>query len=474
MANKIAKKIDAFLGRARTDSGELGALHAEALQANAARDYAAGKVATPENSQRYLYQQMNVDFNRRATVLDIRHMDKADGRVKKIHKKMARDITQGGLKLHWGGKENSTVIRLFKNFVQRLELNSREKLQSDARGCVMEGNLALQWVLEEVNGERRIGAGVRMPSETIVPQVDGSGRFKDHNNAYHQLDIMSSRVVAKFASWGLTIGRLDPDNYDDLGAMGRPYLDASRPVWQKLMMTEEDLVIRRRVRAPQKLSHNLRGMTPEAAKSYEEKVRNESGEIPTDFFVSGEGTVTAISGDANLEQIADVELLIDSFFSGSPAPKGLFGYVGDLPRDVLEDLKRDYYEEIDGAQDVQSGVYQRGFYLDLLLHGVNPLAYDFSVVFAERKTETRNQRADYALKLQALGFPQDMVFTAAGADPVEVRAKLEEQFNKADPYPDIYDDKEDDDQTKSGNATVNVTPGNGRKGESATTINTRT
>ena len=274
MANTRLQKIKSIFSKSRED---ITAIHQEALIANASTDRSRGSIATPENSQKYLYQQMTVDTERRSAVLDIRHMDKVDGRVKKIHKKMARDITQGGIKLHWKGPENARVIRLFKSYTQRLQLDKREKLKSDARGCVMEGNLCLQWVLDERAGEKYIGAGVRMPSETIVPQTDSNGRFKNHADAYHQMDLFNAKVMARFASWSLTIGRLEPDNYDDMGSMGRPYLDASRSAWKKLMMTEEDLVIRRRVRAPQKLNHNLEGMGDIDAKAYEERVRNQAG-----------------------------------------------------------------------------------------------------------------------------------------------------------------------------------------------------
>ncbi|MES1384109.1 hypothetical protein ABUU23_20170, partial [Vibrio cholerae] len=91
--------------------------------------------------------------------------------------------------------------------------------------------------------------------------------------------------------------------------MGRPYLDAARTIWQKLIMTEEDLVIRRRTRAPQKLAHSLDGADKNALEEYRARVEGQSGEIATDFY-GNKLSVTAIGGDANLEQIADITLLI--------------------------------------------------------------------------------------------------------------------------------------------------------------------
>ncbi|MTI12104.1 hypothetical protein [Sansalvadorimonas verongulae] len=453
-------------GARRQQLREMNAAHKEALAINGEMDrqrLMKGRVATPENSIRHMYHKMHVDPDLRQSILHIRHMDKVDGRVKQIHKRMARDVTKGGLMLKWKGTRDQKIIKLWEEFFQRLQLNNRNKLLSDARGAAMEGNLPIQWV---VNDNRHITGGVRMPSETIVPRIDENGRFKNMAEAYKQVDPFTWKELARFSRWQLTMVRLEPDNFDDMGCMGRPYLDASRSIWQKLAMTEEDLVIRRRTRAPQKLSHVLEGATDEQLQAYEEKTRNESGEIQTDFFMNKKGTVTAIQGDANMDQIADVAYLLDTFFSGSPAPKGLFGYVEDLSRDVLEDLKADYFQEIDGLQDMISSAYQEGFELELLLQGINPNAYQFAIEFAERNTETRNQRADRALKLQALGVPQELVFEEAGMDVSRVKAKLEEEGNGHDPYP--VQDEESNNRNRR--PRVSVTPNNAPKGESATSI----
>lgn len=440
------------------------ALHQEALAMNAEMDRqknTLGRIATPENSIKHVYNQMHVDPDLRQAILHLRYMDKVDGRIKQIHKRMARDVTKGGLMLKWKGSQNKKVTRLWAQFCQRLQLNNRNKLFSDARGAAMEGNLPLQWVLSD---ERHVCGGIRMPTETIVSRVDANGRFKDMAEAYKQVDPLTWRELARFSRWQLTLVRLEPDNFDDMGCLGRPYLDATRTIWQKLTMTEEDLVIRRRHRAPQKLAHILEGYTKEEMQEYEANVNNNAGQIQTDFFMNKKGAINAIQGDAALDQIADVSYLLDTFFSGSPAPKGLFGYVEDLSRDVLEDLKGDYFQEIDSLQDMISQAYLEGFRLELLLQGMNPDAYDFTIEFAERNTETKNQRTDRALKLQALGIPDELIWEEAGQDVSRVKAKREEQANNNDPYPEESSHKA---------PKVSVTPNNAPKGESATTISTR-
>jgi len=422
-----------------------------------------GRRPTPENSIKYLYRTMWVDPDLRQAVLDIREMDREDGRVKKIHGRMARTAIKGGLKLKTRAT-NRRLSRLWGQFERRLNLHRREKLESDCRGLAMEGNLPMQWVL---GPDRRVVAGVRMPSETLLPQVGASGRFENPGKAYEQFDLTTGQSIARFALWQLSLVRLTPDNYDDMGCMGRPYLDASRGVWRKLCMTDEDLVIRRRVRAPLRLAHVLEGANKEDLDAYRDQVESEQNEITTDFYLNKKGGVSPVQGDANLDQIADVAYLLDTFFAGSPAPKGLFGYADGLQRDILEDMKRDYFDEIDALQDTLSFVYCLGFRLDLLLQGINPDAEDFDIVFAERRTDTANQRADLALKHQALGAPKKAVFEAAGLDPAAMQEQLEAEAEGRDPYPATGFPE------SSGGPRVSVTPSNARKGESATTISTR-
>lgn len=427
------------------------------------RDSERGRRPTPEAQLDYMYRLMWVDPTFRQAVLDVREMDREDGRVKKIHGRVARDVVKGGLILQQA-TENKTIARLWEDFGRRLQLDRPEKLKSDARGLIMEGNHCAQRVLDP---DHNVVALVRMPSETILPNVDESGRFLSLTEAYMQFEIITGREIAKFPLWQLFVSRFDPDNFDDMGSMGRPFLDASRGTWRKLRMTDEDLVIRRRVRAPLRLAHTLEGATQEQLDNYRANVERDQSEITTDYYLNKKGGVSPVQGDANLDQIKDIVYLLDTFFAGSPLPKGLMGYTDGMARDILEDLKRDYYDEIDGMQDTLAYGYEQAFRFQCLLKGINPDDEDFCIEFAERRTETPNQAADRGLKLQALGFPAGMVWEELGYDPSYVRQRIEYERKNFDPYPDPAA------IGPAGTGKVSITPGNARKGESGTTIANR-
>ncbi|AUH51236.1 hypothetical protein CXB49_10645 [Chromobacterium sp. ATCC 53434] len=415
----------------------------------------SGRRSTPENQIRAMYRQFYVDHDLRATILDIRQMDLADGRVKRIHVRVARDVTRGGLVL-LQTDPTSPLRAEWGRFVSRLQLNRAEKLKSDARGLLKEGNLPMQWVLDAAGN---VVSAVRMPTETMRPNVGINGQFLDPRAAYTQMDLANGLELATFPLWQLTLARLDPENFDDMGALGRPFLDASREIWRKLRMTDTDMVIRRKHRAPLRLSHVLEGATEAELQAYQDRVEANAELIQTDFYLNKKGSVSAVQGDAALGEIQDVLYLLDSFFAGTPLPKGLMGYTDGMARDILEDLKRDYYDEVDQLQDTLAWVYEFGFRLQLLLRGINPDAEEFKVTFAERRTETASQTVDRALKLSALGLPKSMVWEEVGYNPATVEARRESDAAHYDPYPE-----------DGAAPTVKITPGNGRKGESATDL----
>lgn len=452
-----------YLARLSTAARAAGSIFMEKLRPSSE----IGKRTTPENEVKYLHRAMWVDPDLRQAILDMRKMDREDGRVKRIHGKTAMDTIRGGLVLTVSGK-SKTIAKEWESFERRLQLCNVQKLKSDARLLLMQGNLPLQWVFDQA---MNVSEAVAMPAETIVADVVATGRFKDPAKAYYQLDVMTGSKIAEFALYRLTLARLDPDSFDDMGAMGRPFLDASRTCWKKLTMTEEDLVIRRRARAHLRLSHILEGAKEPELDKYRARVEKDRFEITTDYFATKKGGVTAIQGDTTLGEIKDVVHLLETFFAGSPLPKALLGYTEGLNRDILEDLKRTYYDEVDVIQDTLAGLYEMGWRIHLLFRGINPDAEDYELKFAQRRTETPQQTTDRALKLQVLGIPAGMVWEELGYDPSYVKKRREDEGLSADPYPDPGADIPPG--VPPARSGVKVTPGNGRKGESATDVTVR-
>ena len=434
-----------------------------------------GRRGTELSQQKQRYGYDMPDFELAAVIAEVRAMDRAGGEIKRIHNKVAGSLTKGGLLMD-NPKSDAELAKLWKGFTERTQLNKRLKLISDARGLIVTGSLPLQWVLDDK--KTMVVRCIQMPTETIRPIVGVDGQFKDPKQAFAQYSAVDGKDLAFFARWQLDIARLDPDNFDDMGALGRPMLDAVRKKWRQVERSGDDMVIRRGTRAPMRTSHMLDGATTEQLAEYKKQVESEEGVLTSNYYSNKKGAVEAVQGDENLDQIADVTLLMDSMYAGTPIPKGLLGYVDGLSRDVLQDMKNDFFEELDTLQDSLSEVYSFGFKLELLLNGINPDDKDFTIRFGERLTETLTQKTDRALKVMALGASRQSAWTIAGLDHDDELERLEDERANADAYPMIDGIPGVDDELENAASDrpvkgqrISITPNQGGGTDSATNIN---
>ena len=163
--------IDGLIGRAKSAAAKWGGVTPAQMLPNENATQNAptseiGRRPNPEDQVKYAYRLMWVDPDLRQAILDIREMDRLDGRVRRIHSKIARDTVKGGLIMQQG-QASDVLASEWDVFQRALQLNRVEKLKSDARGLIMEGNLPYQWVLDK---GYNVVQGIRMPSETILAE----------------------------------------------------------------------------------------------------------------------------------------------------------------------------------------------------------------------------------------------------------------------------------------------------------------
>lgn len=399
------------------------------------------------------------DYGIRDSIPLIRNMHDTDGLVSELHNRTARLCAKGGILLKINGAHRDDLSQQFKEFIHNNGLDNREKLESDARGLLMEGSLALETLVK--NG--RVVGLLRLPVDTFTPITGKNGRIKDDKKAYCQRNETEGELIY-WPKWAIRWVRANPINFDDQSSLGIPYFHPSRKQWKKLTSTENDMFIRRKNRSPLRWLHHLPGFDKTELKHYRMEDEQRRLDPERDFYMN-QGEVKAIQGDANLGEIDDVFYSLERVFAGLSAPLSLFGFSDRISRDILEDLKRDYFDYIDTLQDTISRAYHEAFLLDCLLSGINVKPTDFIVMYKERKTMTDNQLCDLALKKQALGVSQQTIFETINLDyQVELERKKAESQN-GDPYANDFD--------PTNSNQVSITPGNAKKGESATTISTQ-
>jgi len=399
----------------------------------------------------------------RTKIQEIETLDEKDGQVKNLHTKLAGWANRGGIRFVMREGENKRMHQIARDFIRCVKLKDRKIREEHCVRLLKHGNLILQNV---VSSKSQIESLVVMPTIIMRPLINDKGQFPDPNKAYAQLDALGVQEVTYFARWQIVWGALDKP----AGRFyGRPLIDAERKRARQIRMTDDDMVIRRRTRAPQRLHHCFPGMSEEKLeeqqKKDEESLENPNA-VNTDFYSNHEGTVTSIQGDAKLDQVKDVMLLNQKFYSGAGTHAHLFGlFANELNRDTYEDTLADLYELIEKIQETLCSIWEESLRLQFLLHGINADAYEWDLKLMGRKVETPNQKADRALKLRGLGYPLQWLVTEVMQDPWErIKELIDKEQEEMDAYSQI------DDELEGKDSPISIVQGNARNKESETYV----
>ncbi|HUU31630.1 MAG TPA: hypothetical protein VMY69_05985 [Phycisphaerae bacterium] len=402
----------------------------------------------------------------RTKIDEIDALDESNGQVKQLHSKLAKFATRGGVSFVLRNDENERMTQIANDWIKRVHLDKRDIRKEHARRLLKHGNIVLQNV---VSSSDRIEALVVMPTQTMKPLVDDRGQFTNPAKAYVQMDPMGMTEVTSFAKWQISWGALDREANR---LYGRPMIDAERKRAKQITMTDDDLVIRRRVRAALRYLHIVEGARPEEMDSYradnKDSLENPFNPV-NDFFSNKAGAITAIQGDANLDQIADVQLLNKKFYAGCGVTAHQFGLIeDDLNRDVYEDTLGDLFEVIEDIQETCCDTWEESLRVEFLLAGINADAYDWDLKLEGRKVETPNQRMDRGIKAQTMGIPLKYIVTEILNWPWEkIKTMIDEEAAEMDPYGARIDDELNDDQ---GKPPLKIVEGNQRGKQSATYV----
>lgn len=402
----------------------------------------------------------------RSKIEEIDNLDNTNGQVKQLHRKMAKFATRGGVSfVMTDGSENQRMADIANEWIKRVKLDKRKVRREHGVRLLKHGNLVIQNV---VSDQKRVESLIVMPTTMMKPLLDEKGQFRSVEKAYVQTDFSGMMEMVTFAKWQISWGDIDKESNE---IYGRPVIDAERKRAYQIGMTDDDMVIRRRYRAPLRLLHKLLGMRNEEMEEYR-RFNKESLENPnainSDLFTNVEGGVTAIQGDTNLDQIADVQFANKKFYAGCGVSAHQFGLVeDDLNRDVYEDTLGDFYETIEDIQETLADTWEESLRLEFLLNGINADAYEWDLKLEGRKVETPNQQMDRGLKAKTMGLPLKFIITEILRWPWEpIKAMMEEERANLDPYAELLANATNDDSTPN----IKIVEGNAPGGDSATSV----
>jgi hypothetical protein len=332
-----------------------------------------------------------------------RDMYDNDPRFEGIVMTLARDVTKGGFRIEFAeGQENPQALEEAEALRKRLGLNKR--VDDWTRLSLVDGDTFLE---AGVSKERDIEVVTRKPTMGMNRNSNSFDSFDDPTRAFWYSDrpfVLSPPADALwFAEWQIIHARW---NHDENKRYGRPLLTSGHKPYKFFTKGEEDLAIRRAVRAGMRYLHIVEGDESEI-EAYRERNKpildNPTEAAIADFFSNRPGGISAIQGDANLGTIDDLVHHIDTWWIGSPVPKALLGYGRDLNRDVLRDQKTQYDETLDAVKEwVGDQLIRPLLEMQWLLKGIVPEFLDYQITWPVKAIVTPEDILKAAQAVQVL------------------------------------------------------------------------
>lgn len=351
-----------------------------------------------------MQRMFSAENGRRAMITDCQRMYDEDTRPQGIIKMLARDTVKAGFELRVSGPKAKEAQKIAEDLLKRLKVMKR--LEQWVNRTLRDGDSFFEIA---TNAQGIIVEISRKPTLELHRWSDDFDTFYNPAQAFFWTDqawngINPPANAVYFAEWQIIHARGD---HDENSRYGRPLFASARKTYKRVTEGELDISIRRKTRAGMKFVHALEGATDADIEAY--KVRNKSvlsdpfGAI-SDYFSNKKTSVSTLQGDANLDQIGDVEHHIDTFWVAAPTPKALLGYGKDLNRDILDEQKEQY----DGVKESLSQWLNEEILRPLierqwLLLGIWPDSLDWDIEWAAKDSLTPDALLKAAQAITALG-----------------------------------------------------------------------
>ncbi|MCL5292813.1 MAG: portal protein, partial [Actinobacteria bacterium] len=395
---------------------------------------ATGPLGVTEEYSKHdrLAQRFKVDQDRLTILKEVNEMYHSDDRAKAIIDNTSEDATYGGFEVTVAEAEGGRTEE-----AQQI-LNDTRKLFGGLVGWAKKGLIEGDLFLQVVVADSDVVELIRMPASTMRRNSNDKDKFDDPLKAYAQVDPLSgaayaleinlAQVDSWFAEWQVTHAR-----WNHLGGRyGNSLFRSSRGSYKKAREGETDMAIRRKTRAGIKYVHELEDASEAELEAYKERnkdtLKNPFAAI-ADFFTNKKTKITAIQGDAKLDQIKDVEHHINTMFVSSPIPKSLVGYGESINRDVLDKQEAQYLRRLESVADwVNEQIIKPVLDLQLLLKGILPESVSYNIVWPDRSMDTFVDVIDGAVKIKSLGLPDRYVLQVLRKviTDLNIKAVLEE------------------------------------------------
>lgn len=366
-------------------------------------------VTSSADSSIAFYDKLKSDRDRMAIIKTCRKMYDSDPRVKKALRTYATDVVRSG---YFVKTKNAQALEIAQSLQKRLGLN--KKLQDATRLTGRDGDSFYEIVVDENLDIVKLS---RKPTLQMHRYSNSYDEFDNPQQAYwmgeeNQISADPPKNALWFARWQIIHVRFE---HDEEKRYGTPMWASATGAFKRVTEGEIDISVRRKVRAGMILHHVVEG-SPADVETYKEKnktAENNPFAAIRNYYTNKPGSISAIQGDAHLNEIGDIVHHIETMFTASDIPMELVAYGGDLNRDVLGEKKEEYDETLDDGREWLSEEFLKPLLeLQWLLKGIYPVDLKYEIVWRKAKSLTPvmlRDLADALMRLRVLGVKEELI-----------------------------------------------------------------
>jgi hypothetical protein len=356
-----------------------------------------------------VYEKMKADRDRLAIIKTCRAMYETDPRVKKALRMYATDVVRSGYFVKTADAKALEIAQAMQN---RLGLN--KKLQDVTRLSGRDGDSFYEVVIDDNLDIVKLS---RKPTLQMRRASNNYDEFDNPQKAFwlgpeNQYSPEPPKDAIWFAKWQIIHLRFD---HDEEKRYGTPMWASATGAFKRVSEGEIDISVRRKVRAGMILHHVVEGSNSDV-EAYKEK--NKAAEdnpfaAIRNYYTNKPGSISAIQGDAHLNEIADIVHHIETMFTASDIPMELVAYGGDLNRDVLGEKKEEYDETLDDGREWLSEEFLKPLHeLQWMLKGIYPQDLGYKFIWRKAKSLTPvmlRDLADALMRMRVLGAKEELI-----------------------------------------------------------------
>ena len=374
----------------------------------------------------------SVRRDRHSELMEVRKMVKNDPRWSRMTYKLASDAAYKSFSVVVESADGKRQQKAAQAVIDRTRflIEDKKKLRGWIKGLLRDGDLFLQLMVDTET--REITKVKKLAAEITHTRMNAEGEFPEDKKPYYQQShrnpIDADREFEKWEIVHLKWNSEDGEQY------GESMLAPSRLAWRRLESGENDLAIRRKIRAGLKRQHKIgtdqNPSTPEQVDAYKEE-QKETLSRPTDptqdIFTNHLVDIKTLMGDETIGDIEDLKWTEGLFSIATGIPQALLSGGRETATNftVIKEQEEDYLRVVGDIDEVMEEAFRFIFDLALLLKGINPDSVVYVFNWGAKDREDIDRKVLRAERLQGIGFSFETVFKAVDLDGVDYEEELE-------------------------------------------------